>query len=634
MLRIRPISEPNRLCRVISLCLSLAVSLSLFSLDAFACTYVYTGEKTTENGSVYMGRCEDFGPDYAKQFVIVPAKDHEPGEMMEDDDQFSAPYPAHTLRYSVIMDDPSTCSEKTAYPFAEAGMNEKGVSVSATVSTFYNDKVLKTDPAVTGGLSELSMASYILQSAESAEDGVRILADRIDTYGHGKAFGSETSMEVSTVLIADSKETWVMEIVSGHEYIATRLSEDTVSLNPNTILTQQVNVRDQNVIASPGLISTAKKGGFYYSDMEGDDEINVMKSYSEGFPGSAGTRYYYGAYILNRDLAETLDIVSKDSSELKALYPNASVQDGTIGPYPLEYQPSEEMKGKISLMTLREVFSSHGENTPYETTSNNVNAEGVKMRSIGTYKQNEEHIFETRRNRDLPDSICTIEWLALGPAEFSVLVPFYTAAMRKTPDSYTTSSPDVFEPESVYWLFNEIGNIGNGKYYRKDQNDVYHDRYGNEIDAETAEAVLLYLKDSGLTDRLHERMRQAQEEMNVKAAADDEKIIALAKNGPDEEVENMADQLAEENAAIVKKLASETLAEIDAEVSAFLQDAGTGKTETTQTDRPPIEEEVKTDMPQPAETKANVPLSAGLFLLLCGGVICFVLIRGKNSPEK
>ena len=119
--------------------------------------------------------------------------------------------------------------------------------------------------------------------------------------------------------------------------------------------------------------------------------------------------------------------------------------------------------------------------------------------------------------------------------------------------------------------------------------------------------------------------------MNVKAAADDEKIIALAKNGPDEEVENMADQLAEENAAIVKKLASETLAEIDAEVSAFLQDAGTGKTETTQTDRPPIEEEVKTDMPQPAETKANVPLSAGLFLLLCGGVICFVLIRGKTA---
>ncbi|MBR2794895.1 MAG: C69 family dipeptidase [Solobacterium sp.] len=609
-IRIKRLRKLRRLFKeMISACLCLSVSVSLFSLNVFACTAVYAGEETTENGSVFMGRSEDYGPDYVKQFVIVPSQDHEPGEMLEDDYGFRAPYPAHTLRYSAIMDDPSMYSGKTVIPYAQAGTNEKGVSVTATASTYYNDRVRETDPPVSGGLCEITMASYILQSAESAADGVRLLAECIDTYGHGIAPDASAANEVSTLLIADPKETWVFEIVSGHQYVATRMSGDTVFLCPNAIMTQQIDIHDENIIASSGLISTAKEAGFYCSDIEGEGLINVAKSYSEGFDAHTATRCYYGAEILNRDIAQNMDIELVKNSELKAQYPFASLEKGALGPFPFQYRPSEALMGRISLMTLRNVLSSHGEGTAYETTSRNVNAEGVSMRSIGTYRQNEEHLFEIRRNRGLSAKVCTIEWLALGPAEFSVFVPFYTAALRHTPDAYSTESTEAFDPESLYWLFNELGNAGNGAYYRKDKNGIYHDRYKTEVDAETAEAVLSYLKDIGLAGQLHAYMTEKQEEMNGKAASDDAVMIALSQSGTEEELETAAEKFAEENAAYAKRIASEKLAEIDAEVKAFLETPG-----------------------RKAQKKPDVPLSLGLFLLLCGGVIGFVWRKNKNNP--
>ena len=156
---------------------------------------------------------------------------------------------------------------------------------------------------------------------------LEILAECIDTYGHGNSdIGNPEYAEVSTVLIADREETWVFEVLSGHQYAATRLSDDTVSLLPNVILTGQINISDENIIASDGLVSTAKKGGFYVSDVEGEDEIHVGKSYSEGYNAYISYRYYYGACILNRELAEMTDAVPRPVSETADLYPNASVE--------------------------------------------------------------------------------------------------------------------------------------------------------------------------------------------------------------------------------------------------------------------------------------------------------------------
>lgn len=551
--------------------LCVLISSSLLPTTTPACTGLYAGSDTTSNGSAYVGRSEDFGPDYAKQFIIVPAADHTEGEMFEDDYGFSVPYPAHTLRYSAVMDDPSEYSGLTKIPFGEAGINEKGVSVSATVSTCFNKKVLQVDPLTPNGISEISLASYILQSAETARDGVKLLAECIDTYGHGNSdVGNPEYNEVSTVFIADRDETWLFEILSGHQYVATRLSNGTVSVLPNAIMTQQINVSDENIVASPGLIATAKAGGFYVTDTEGENEIHVGKSYGEGYSQYASYRYYYAAYVLNHDLADSIDIVPKPAAEVAELYPNASVEEEAIGPFCLEYNPSTERMGTIDLMTLREVFGSHGEGTDYITTSLNVNSEGEPMRAIGTYRQNEEHIFEIRKDGSLPISVNTIEWLAMAPSEFSVYIPFYAAAMTETPKAYTTETPDDFDPESIYWLFNEIGNTGNGHYYRQDSEGNYFDRYGYMIEPETAEAVLSYLSEKDFVEGLRSFMNTVQEDINLKVEEDDKAIIALAKTGTEEDVSAMANELAQEYADYILRVVSEKLADIDTIVGEYI----------------------------------------------------------------
>ena len=561
--------------KLLSIAIFLISCISLFSMEIYACTAIYAGSSVTANGSAYMGRTEDFGPDYAKQFVIIPAADHKPGEYLKDDYGFKAPFPSHTLRYSVIMDDPSNYGGFTKTPFAEAGVNEKGVSVTATLSTYFNKKVLKADPLTSNGISEISMASYVLQSAENARNGVEILAECIDTYGHGNPdAGNPEYNEVSTVLIADRKETWVFEVLSGHQYVATRLSDDKVAVILNDITTQQINVSDKNIIASDGLISTAKAGGFYVSDIRGDDEIHVAKSYSQGYAATSSYRFYYGAYILNRGLAESIDVVPQPVRNLEDLYPYASAEETAKGPFYLQYIPSYDMKGNIDLMTLRTVLASHGEGTPFETSSQNENAEGKPMRSIGTYKQNEEHIFEIRKDPSIPLSLATVEWLAMGPSEFSVYVPFYSAAMTETPDVYTTETPKSVDLDSVYWLFNEIGNAGNGHYYHVDEAGVYHDRYGKVIDATTAKAVLKRLADKAWVEDLRQFMNETQKEVNAKFSLDDKRIIELAKTSSDKEVTKIANKHALENAELIKTIAAEKLSEIDQSVDEYIRVIG------------------------------------------------------------
>ena len=71
-------------------------------------------------------------------------------------------------------------------------MNEKGVSVSATVSTSSNDSVKAADPLVDTGICEISLTSVILMSAESARDGVEKLAvlteNKMPTYSMDMAY--------------------------------------------------------------------------------------------------------------------------------------------------------------------------------------------------------------------------------------------------------------------------------------------------------------------------------------------------------------------------------------------------------------------------------------------------------------
>ena len=85
--------------------------------------------------------------------------------------------------------------------YSEAGINEKGVSCSATLSTSYNeeaDAADRIDEKV--GLGEYSYGSIILGESATAREGVELLGRLIDDQG---------VCTNDQIIIADNNETWL-----------------------------------------------------------------------------------------------------------------------------------------------------------------------------------------------------------------------------------------------------------------------------------------------------------------------------------------------------------------------------------------------------------------------------------------
>ena len=412
-----------------------AIALGLVSMgDVSACTGIYAGSEVTEDGATYFGRSEDFGPNYTKVFEVTPAATHAKGEMLTDVDNFSIEYPSVTYSYTIVRDLQEAWAEYgfVKEPYAEAGMNEYGVSMSATVSTYDNSKVEAVDPLLygEGGLTEMSLGTIILQSSKTAREAVETVAAIVDEYGAG---------ECNAFFIADAKEVWFMEIVSGHQYVAVRLSDDKVAIVPNMMMLDQININDENVFASKDLVNLPKKHGFLVSDSDEEGSIHISKTYGNGYADYNAIRYYQGMMFLNPKMAATLDLEFK---EVREDQPNAEELTAG-GPFVLQYDPAQ----KVNIKTLMNTLSTRGEGTAHDADVD------PSLRVIGTPRQAEVHLFQIRD--ELPTEINTVEWMAMGPSEFSLYLPYYGALLDKTPDVYATSSVE-FDEKAIFWVFDEL----------------------------------------------------------------------------------------------------------------------------------------------------------------------------------
>ena len=108
-------------------------------------------------------------------------------------------------------------------PYEEAGTNEKGVMVSATESLYGTDAVLSVDPYVDNGIEEAEITTVLLSEASTAREGVALLTSIYDNAGAAGGSG---------VFIADQNETWFVENLTGHTYLALKLSSSVVFILP------------------------------------------------------------------------------------------------------------------------------------------------------------------------------------------------------------------------------------------------------------------------------------------------------------------------------------------------------------------------------------------------------------------
>lgn len=404
---------------------ALATALTLSNVTtSLACTGLYVGSQVSENGSTYIGRSEDIGKEYGKVFDVAPAKDWPEGAVYKDAYGFSMPYPSHTYAYTYVRDSYAygECVQdengnNIGQPYAAAGTNEKGLSVTATVSTKYNELAEAADPLVDTGICEISMASVLLGGAATAKEGVELLAGIIDTYGAG---------ECNALILSDTNEVWYFEVVSGHQYAAVKLPDDKAGLNPNMMLLGEIDPQDtENVVVSKDLVKVAQDGGFYQTGENG--KLHVAKSYGPA-QGKEGTpsRYYQGLYYLAPEQAAQLE---QGSAELSLLV-----------------DPSK----KLTTLEALQFLGYRGEGSAMNSN------EDPDIYPIGNDRQAECHVFELRKG--LPAQLASIQWLAMADADFSVYLPFYGALLTATNEHYHQEG-DAYVENSLNWNFQIINTI-------------------------------------------------------------------------------------------------------------------------------------------------------------------------------
>lgn len=398
---------------VVSIVLALVFVISS-PFAALACTSLYLGRDTTEHGTTIWGRNEDIWHLYSKLFTVVPAQSHEPGTYYESSTGFKWPYPAETLRYTVTPD--SIYNEGvTPQPYGAVGMNEKNVSITATTSLSPAHLGIRTaDPFISvknGGLAEVDLPTPVLMQATSARDAVELLAEIIDTVGNAERNG---------IMISDPNELWYMETLAGHQYVAVKAPSDKIAFSPNITMMGAVDVTDtENVIASEGLIETAREAGTLVEDANG--HIIVAESYAVQ---RYNARLYQGyKYLIGEDAANSLD--------------PAGYYEYFIDPRP---------EGKYTLYEAMRFMA---------------------CPAIGHRNTVQSHMFETRH--DMPEDLATVLWLAMGPAEFSIFLPSYGNLITETFENYTAYDSPRTNPDynSMYWLFHDIFTLSSG-----DRNNV------------------------------------------------------------------------------------------------------------------------------------------------------------------
>ena len=400
--------------------------LTLFPFQAVsACTGFIIGKDLTTDGSTLYGRTEDLEPNHNKNFVVRERKYNKAGDKFVDETNgFSFDLPAVSYKYTAV---PDVTPEQGV--FDEAGFNEEGVSISATVSASANDDIQKVDPYVKDGIAESALTSVVLPHVKTAKEGVELLSKIVREKG---------AAEGNIVTIADKTGVWYMEILSGHQYAAIKFPDDKYAVFPNTFFLGIVDKNDtENTILSADLEKIAQDAGTY---KEINGSFHVAQSYNPPLAEADRSRVWSG---------------------IKALDPNADVQ------YDDEYfELMHSTSDKLSLRDAMNLQRNRLEGTDFKPQDQmELDGKGIpdKTKADPVYKYPisnpnvmEAHIFQLKDS--LPASTGGgILWLAMGSPRNAPYLPYY-GNISNTSQPYQEMST-AYNENSWYWTVSRINDL-------------------------------------------------------------------------------------------------------------------------------------------------------------------------------
>lgn len=396
---------------------AVAVTTSLVAaatISASACTTIYVGADQTQEKTPFVARTEDYGWNYNKQWFVMPGGKWAKGDTFlgcPHYGEFEWTFTHDSYRFTYFTNDQyqgtcPECGQKNAtHPsYTEFGTNEKGVSVSATETIYGRSEVTKTiDPFVKTkvdgkvGIEETDIPTIILAEADSAKAGVDLLLNIYKDYGAYFASG---------VFICDKNETWYIENCSGHQYVAIKVPDNMIFLEPNMAVIGRVDLDDENVLASENLIKVAQEANTF--EGKADKNIIDFRASYAGRQDQMDPRMVDGLNYLNKDYNYTAEQLLADNTRFTIS--NVNDKDELVGLY-------TNIKADRTL-DKNDVFGYY------------------KLSSIGKPSNQDIEIFQLFKDKDKDITTSTVGWVGVGNMSNNVFVPYYPMLLTDSKDMY------------------------------------------------------------------------------------------------------------------------------------------------------------------------------------------------------
>ncbi len=421
------------------------LTLVFLPFNTKACYTIVAGKKASIDGSVLFAHNEDDGGIQLMNFWHVPRQNFQAGARLKLIRGGSISQPSQTWAFSWIED--------VHQEFSDYYLNEWGVSLASNAC---GSKI--KDPELTDGGIGYMLRRIVAQRAKTAREGVKIAGQLLDKFGYAVHAGGGR-----TLVIADKNEAWLLDILPGKYWVAERVPDDAVVLQPNIYVIRKVDFNDTvNFITSKKDIRkyAIKKGWYHPGKDKVFDFSYIFSDFRSRNFSKRGydTRQWRGQQLLSGKAT--------------------TVKEAKASGLPFAVKPAH----KLSPPDLMQVLRDHYKGTPYDMTLNkNINPNKGSERTICTSTTQVSLVAQLRSS--FPKEIGTVLWLSFGRPDVNTYIPFYPVATQ-IPGCYhyvpgngnwKTSLAHHFDPlpgtftyrpDRAFWIFNDVENISGLAYYK------------------------------------------------------------------------------------------------------------------------------------------------------------------------
>ena len=409
-----------------------------------SCTTVLVGRHASNDHSTMIARTDDGHFDVKKLIVVNPEK--QPRKYKCVISHLEIDLPDNPMRYTAC---PSVDPKEGIW--AATGINAANVGMTATETITSNPRVLAADPLVVyqeartrrgkeipGGIGEEDLVVLVLPYIHSAREGVLRLASLLEQYG---------TYESNGIAFNDGEEIWWLETIGGHHWMARRVPDDRVVINPNQFGMDEFDLNDAFGEQQAHLCSKDLR------EFIAENDLDLNQS------GAFNPRDIFGSH---RDMDHVYN-TPRAWFMGRFLTPYSHRWDGPDA----EFTPESDNipwslvpDRKVAVEDVHYLLSGHYQGTPYNPYTGHDTGKRGMYRSIGINRTGVTSVCQIRSG--VPEEIRGIEWICFGSTTFSAMLPVYPN-VPKMPDYLSKVTLDT-STENLFWSSRLIGALSDPNF--------------------------------------------------------------------------------------------------------------------------------------------------------------------------